>query len=254
MKDSDCKGADKFCFKQQCADTVKWVYIQGGKFNMGSTGYTNEKPVHEVNVGDFNITKTEVTVSQYGECVTKGVCTEPGIGKTHDNWDVAGRENHPVNDVYWNQADIFCKWKGGRLPSEAEWEYAASNGGKNKYPWGEETSTCEYGVMAIMGEEADGCGEDSTWPVCSKTAGNTSHGLCDMAGNVAEWVQDWYHDDYNGAPTDGSAWENPIGSNRVIRGGSLISFAGKGDLRATSRFYHSMPSNWGYSVGFRCAK
>ena len=96
-----------------------------------------------------------------------------------------------------------------------------------------------------------GCGRDSTWPVCSKLKGNTTHGLCDMAGNVWEWVQDWYHDSYNGAPTDGLAWESPTGSYRVNRGGSWNG--GAWGVRAANRYYGD-PRYRSVDLGFRLAR
>ena len=114
-----------------------------------------------------------------------------------------------MNCLDWQQAVDFCAWAGGRLPSEAEWEYAARSGGPSssyKYPWGNDAATCTY---AVMDDGGYGCGTGRTWSVCSKPAGNTSQGLCDMSGNVWEWVEDWYHGDYTGAPTDGSAWVSP---------------------------------------------
>jgi len=98
---------------------------------------------------------------------------------------------------------------------------------------------------------ADGCGRDSTWPVCSKPRGNTTQGLCDMAGNVWEWVQDWYHSSYDGAPTDGSAWETPAGSNRVIRGGSWYLSAR--DVRAANRLGYDPRLRY-VRLGFRLAR
>jgi formylglycine-generating enzyme required for sulfatase activity len=203
---------------------IEWVSIPGGSFMMGSVGGGyDEKPRHEVTVKAFELAKSEVTVAQYKACVDAGACGEPGT-EGYCNWGVQGRENHPVNCVNWEDAWAFSKWVGGRLPSEAEWEYAARSAGKNReYPWGDEAATCQ---RAVINDGGLGCGKDSTWPVCSKPGGNTEQGLCDMAGNVWEWAQDWYHDSYKGAPNDGSAWESPAGSGRVVRGGSWVSGAG----------------------------
>jgi formylglycine-generating enzyme required for sulfatase activity len=87
--------------------------------------------------------------------------------------------------------------------------------------------------------------------VCSKPAGNTDQGLCDMSGNVWEWVQDWYHDDYSGAPTDGSAWVSPSGTSRVIRGGSLFSYSDM--LRSAYRLMDD-PNGYSEALGFRCVR
>ena len=100
-----------------------------------------------------------------------------------------------------------------------------------------------------MNDGGSGCGLNRTWPVCSKPAGNTAHGLCDLAGNVWEWVQDWYHSDYNGAPSDGSAWESPIDIWRVLRGGSWTV----GDVRASYRGKNP-PDLQYFNQGFRCAR
>jgi formylglycine-generating enzyme required for sulfatase activity len=228
-----------------------WVTVCGGTFQMGSNdGDLDETPVHTVTVPSFEMLETEVTVAQYGECVDASVCTVPQSGGMYDNWGVAGRENHPVNKVDWNQATTFCTWIGGRLPSESEWEYAASNGaGENTYPWGDETATCDYAVMDDDTHTA-GCDTERTWPVCSKTAGNTSHGLCDMAGNISEWVQDWMHSDYTGAPSDGSAWDDS-GSYRVRRSSSFrVSAVGQ---RASYR-RSGTPSFKYNHLGFRCGR
>jgi iron(II)-dependent oxidoreductase len=222
---------------------------------MGSdTGDADEQPVHQVAVSAFDMTKTEVTVAQYYACVNEGSCTDPDDNTVFSscNWGQNDRDDHPVNCVDWYQASDFCAWAGGYLPSEAEWEYAARSGGQDiAYPWGNQTATCEYAVMETE-NSGDGCGQDRTWPVCSKVAGNTSQGLCDMAGNVYEWVQDWYHSDYHGAPIDGSAWEDPAGIARVIRGGSW----GAGDpeyMRASNRYSNS-PTIRYHNNGFRCGR
>jgi formylglycine-generating enzyme required for sulfatase activity len=164
--------------------------------------------------------RTEITVRQYGECVTAGSCTEPGTGP-NANWNDPGYEDHPVNYITWGQAVGFCTWAGGRLPSEAEWEYAARSEGQDiAYPWGDvpDPATCTH---AVMNEGGYGCATGRTMAVCSIEGGNTTQDLCDMAGNVAEWVQDKYNSNYTGAPTDGTAWE-ATGFNRVVRGGSFV--------------------------------
>ena len=220
---------------------------------MGSTsGTSNAKPVHSVTVPSFEMTETTVTVEQYEQCVNdSGACSVPSTSNTACNWGESGYEDHPVNCVYWQQAVDFCAWAGGRLPSESEWEYAASNGSdENTYPWGDDEATCNYAVMEDDTHTV-GCDTGRTWSVCSKTAGNTNHGLCDMAGNVWEWLEDWYHNDYTGAPTDGSAWLSPVDSTRVTRGGNFYGNAVF--QRAAYRTSVSPPSQYN-SLGFRCAR
>jgi len=248
---ADCEGYETTnCSGMQGGSTLTWVSIPGGTYEMGSMiGDSDEQPVHSVTVSGFEMTKTEVTVQQYRACVVAGACTAPPTGGSC-NWNEPGYEDHPVNCVDWSQAVTFCAWAGGRLPSEAEWEYAARSEGQDiEYPWGDDAATCTY---AVMGNGSTyGCGTGRTMAACSKPAGNTAQGLCDMAGNVWEWVEDWYHDSYAGAPSDGSAWTGPPGSARVLRGGSYYNFAVS--LRVASRNYHD-PSYQGHSLGFRCGR
>ncbi len=248
----------------QTTSAIKWVKIPGGSFMMGSqTGdaevgeESDEVPVHRVVIKPFQMAQSEVTVRQYKACVDAKACTPPDKGN-HCNWGVIGREDHPVNCVDWLQAKTFSEWVGGRLPSEAEWEYAARSAGKDQeYPWGNEEATCERAVMPRDGQ--DGCGKDSTWPVCSKPKGNTAQGLCDMAGNIREWTQDWWHDSYEGAPTDGSARENPSGESlqaRVNRGGDWQRVGVMADFRLSPylRSSHRNRDHYTYrfsDLGFR---
>ena len=214
---------------------MEWVTIAGGTFMMGSNrGDSDEKPVHRVTVSTFQMAKTEVTVGQYRACVKAGACTDhhlegyewPGQEFTKSkycNWGKRGRDDHPINCVDWHQANAFAKWAGGRLPTEAQWEYAARGGGRDrKYPWGDAKADCS---RAVMNDGGNGCGKNSTWPVCSKTRGNTEQGLCDMAGNVWEWCRDWYGSDYYGSSPSKDPVGPSTGSVRVIRGGSWRLFA-----------------------------
>jgi formylglycine-generating enzyme required for sulfatase activity len=232
--------------------SLQWIPIPGGTFDMGSTsGNSDEQPVHSVTVASFEMLQTEVTVAQYTECFAVGACTEPSTGSGWSNWGPSGRyENHPVNWLTWHQAVDFCRWAGGRLPSEAEWEYAARSAGQNiVYPWGDDLATCANTVM--LGDEGRrGCGTDRDWPVCSKPDGNTAQGLCDMAGNAPEQVQDWYHATYDGAPADGTAWEFPGGTERVVRGGNYAS--PPESVRAAVRW--KAPMNAMGFTSFRCVR
>ena len=249
---------------------VEWVPISGGTFLMGGpedTLYTNQLPIHEVTVPSFEITRTEVTAAQYRCCYLEGSCTEPQPpGYTPDtddpsaslencNWDLQEEDNRPINCVNWQQAVDFCAWAGGRLPSEAEWEYAARNQGQDvTYPWGEEEPSCDLCIMnEAMG--MPGCDEERTWDVCSKPAGNTGQGLCDMAGNVHEWIQDCYHTTYEGAPDDGSAWQTECDSESgivVLRSGSY--FNGMSNYFCTSSRSGGYGTDWSISVGYRCVR
>ena len=247
-----------------------WVRIPGGSFRMGSTeGSAYEKPVHGVQVSSFSLLKSEVTVGQYSACVKAGRCsaTHADDGSCYVLVDGSWKQGNlpgafrgkdqPVVCVDWTQARAFCTWAGGRLPSESEWEYAARSGGRAwKYPWGNEEATCSQAVMghakACTDSAPCGCGKNRTWPVCLKASGNSAHGVCDLAGNVWEWVEDCMHTSYTGAPSSGEAWtSNCSDSRRVGRGGGWLGVAGY--LRAASRGRRT-PGYRDYRLGFRCAR
>ncbi len=247
--DNDCDGdldcLDTDCGQDPACGPSDWVTIAGGTYDMGSNESSDEQPIHAVAIPTFEMWRTEVTVAQYEECFDDGACSEPTACGAYQNWGVAGREDYPVNCVDWAQAGTFCAWVGGRLPSESEWEYAARSGGlADTYPWGDTEPLCSLA-------NSYGCVGDS-WEVCSAPDGNTDHGLCDMSGNVYEWVQDWYHADYSGAPADGSAWEVPPGLLRVARGGSFE--CSQDHVRAAHRQAYYYPPYYHRVIGFRCAR
>ena len=225
---------------------IEWIKIDGGSFMMGSeNGDNDEKPIHMVSIKDFYMSKTEVTVGQYRSCVDVGVCSKPDSCNWTD--DIRDKEDHPINCVDWKQARRFAKWVGGDLPSEAQWEYASRSRGKEiKYPWTNTVPTCRIANYA-------GC-HGKTTPVCSKTAGNSTQGLCDMGGNVWEWVLDELHMSYHGAPNDDLGWcsnetcENQHAVSRIARGGSCYDNASY--LRSTARGYGSKTLR-DRGIGFR---
>ena len=218
--------------------------IPAGSFWMGCNESvdtqcgSDEKPYHEVMLSGYYIDRTEVTQSEFKKCVDAGECGTPDCG-----WDPTGDPDKPVVCVDWNDATAYCTWAGKRLPTEAEWEKAARGTDGRKYPWGNETATCDYAVMSVCPGDA--------MDVCSKSpAGDSPYGLCDMAGNVWEWVSDWYDSGYYTYSPALNPTGPVSGSYRVIRGGSFDF--NSGSLRASNR-YDGSPSV-GYGVlGFRCS-
>ncbi len=226
-----------------CPDET-WVLIEGGTFTMGNNdGENSEYPEHVVKISDFELMRTEVLACHYRQCVLDGVCPDQYNCGQID----AKKDEYPVYCIDYETAAVFCEWAGGRLPSESEWEYAARSRGKDiPYPWGDAAPDCERAVIAVV--DGDGCGTEDRWPACSKPAGNSEQGLCDMIGNVKERVADNYHGSYNGAPNDGTAW-NHNGVGAVFRGAAYYSSIPK-TLLATYR----TPTATNSATGFRCAR
>jgi formylglycine-generating enzyme required for sulfatase activity len=231
---------------------------------------TNDGPTRRIHLDWYYIDKHEVTVAQYRRCVKAGACTRPPKGKWC-NYNHPDREDHPVNQVTWYQARAYCAWAGKRLPTEAEWENAARGTGARRYPWGSAPPSCKRVIMAYNPKRyrppepapkvGPGCGRGTTWPVGSRApAGDSPYGLQDMAGNVKEWVWDWYHERYyRRSPT-----RNPRGPSRgkwkVVRGGSYTYDGGAIDSNGpgfwfltTSRGSNEPDRDVGVDMGFRCA-
>ncbi len=225
------------------------VYIKGGGFFMGCTEGdgecdSDEHPRHYVNVNSFWMDRYEVTASEYRKCVESGKCSKPGPDE-NCNWG-KGRDNHPINCVSLDQAKTYCEWMGKRLPTEAEWEYAA-RGGRNDwiYPWGNDISHNNANYLGVEGRDQ----WEDTSPIGSFDP--NGFGLYDMAGNVWEWVEDCENGRYNGAPVDGSAWLSGDCRWRVFRGGSWDY--DPRFLRVSDRYWWNQSVRDSY-FGFRCAR
>jgi len=229
------------------------VLIPGGTFEMGSPegeGEKDEHPKHEVVLDAYCMDRLEVTVQQYRRCVEEKKCTEPDKD-TGCNWDEAARDKHPVNCVAWEQADTYCRWRGGRLPTEAEWEYGARGSDGRMYPWGD----AEPGKQFCWNGEGNDLGKGNRQSTClvgSYPAGMSPFGLQDMAGNVYEWCQDLYGSYKKATDPMINPGNPPEDPQRVLRGGSWV---GGELLRMRAAFRGSVGvSRRNVSMGFRCAR
>jgi formylglycine-generating enzyme required for sulfatase activity len=228
--------------------------VPAGPFFMGCNAAVDsecgpeEKPSRRVELAGFMIDRYEVTVGDYQACVGTGSCTAPHPGDGC-NYGKGGRDDHPVNCVDWDQAYVYCAWLGKRLPTEAEWEKAARGIDGRKYPWGDSPEpTCEYAVMF----DESACGTRDTQPVGSRARGRGPYGVDDMAGNVWEWVADWYAASYYGVAADVDPQGPEAGVYRVIRGGSW-GMSYENYLRVSARWGREPAADFG-TIGFRCVR
>jgi formylglycine-generating enzyme required for sulfatase activity len=231
--------------------------IPGGEFVMGYEGplaaEPNEKPAHAVKIAPFWIDRTEVTVEDMRACIDRGSCTARlGSGPTC----TMGRLERkvPINCVPWTAADAYCRAVGKRLPSEAEWELAAGGGQEARFPWGSTPPSCAVAVTLVSNSSGVSCSVRGPAPVGTHPRGASSFGLEDMAGNVEEWVADWYADRYEMQLSQtGAAFPTgpAFGVAHVLRGGGWMSRPR--ETRVTARSWGSL-NEAGPNVGFRCAK
>jgi len=218
-----------------------WVTIPAGEFLIGGeNGEEDEKPVHTIYLDAYQIGKYEVTNRQYTQCVKAEICAgAPDVGEE--------KALHPAVNVTWYDAKTFCEWVGGRLPTEAEWEKAASWDAETEtkfvYPWGNDDPT-----SALLNYNLN---VGDTSPVGSYPDGANPYGLFDMAGNVWEWVNDWYDEIYYQI----SPSSNPLGPDssqgRVVRGGAW--HVSDNDVRSANRDW-AHPSDSVNIIGFRCSR
>jgi formylglycine-generating enzyme required for sulfatase activity len=261
------------------------VFIPAGEFLMGSPSGTNslpdEQPQRRVYLSGFYIDPYEVTNEDYARFVESTghrapENSNPASTLWADRRPLSGSERHPVVNVSWGDALAHCRWAGKRLPTEAEWEKAARGVDGRRYPWGnawdaslansasywagrtvEFANSTEWEAFWITGEGATIArekglkGEVLTLPVGSFPGGVNSYGLYDMAGNVAEWVQDWYDPNYYRSAPLSDPGGPERGAIKAMRGGSWLKPAIS--LRTSDRDWGVMDSRPS-GTGFRCAK
>jgi formylglycine-generating enzyme required for sulfatase activity len=255
------------------------VRVPAGKFQMGDPegkGQRDERPVRTVTLSGYCIDRTEVTVAAYEACVMAKGCapapltvawsrfTADAVKQLSRYCNRSDRPDHPINCVDWYQAAAYCKWVGKRLPTEAEWEYAARGSDGRTYPWGDEAPSPK--LMNACGSECVALGEhemqekreamydaDDGWattaPPGSVPAGASPFGALDMVGNVWEWTADWY------GPYSEAGETNPKGARtsmyRVLRGSGYLDSRPQ-EVRAANRLKNEPSNRWDFA-GFRCA-
>lgn len=214
------------------------VFVPPGEFIMGD---------NTVYLDSFWIDKTEVTNAMYARCVQSGLCSAPGTNSSRTRDSYFGNpefNNYPVVFVTWMDADKYCVWSGGRLPSEAEWEKAARGTDGRQYPWGDADPLGSDGLLNFQAQD--------TTQVGIFPNGASPYGALDMAGNVSEWVADWLDPDYYSHPPPSNPSGPGSGQYRVWRGGSWANTSPE-RIRTYSRT-GNLPTDSSGGIGFRCAR
>lgn len=238
-------------------DGMEMVYVPAGTFLMGSPegeGDKDEHPQHTMYLDAFWIDKTEVTNAQYQKCVIAGQCEQSSKSDDSD----FNQPDYPVVGVSWQDANAYCQWAGRRLPTEAEWKKAARGDDDRVYPWGNDfvgsklnycDTNCRGFLTFIWRDRKVDDGFGKTAPVGSYPAGASPYGALDMAGNVREWVADWYDGDYYSNSPSRNPTGPATGRRRVLRGGSWFNL--QFFVRAADRV-RDYPDFRGVDLGFRC--
>lgn len=225
------------------ADGMVQVLVPAGEFIMGTDeeGLAKSRPQRSVHLDAFWIDQTEVTNAAYAMCLEAGACPHPG-GNANPYFGKSKYDQYPVVYVSWDAADAYCRWAGGRLPTEAEWEKAARGTDGRDYPWGddppdESRANFDLNLGAPL-------------PATRYPLGASPYGALNMAGNVREWVADWFSRMYYRVAPSSNPTGPAQGDERALRGGSYLDDAR--ELRVFNRFEHP-PFSPGINRGFRCA-
>lgn len=221
------------------------TFVPGGPFDMGShQGESDELPIHQVRLDAFHIDRYEVTNARFRPCVEAGTCEPPkSCVYGQPTYGDEAKANHPVGCVSWSNAKTYCEWRGARLPTEAEWEKAARGTDERTYPWG--NGSPSRSLLNYNGNVG------ATTPVGSYPDGVSSYGLYDMAGNVWEWVADWYDQGYYARSPTVNPTGPASGEYRVLRSGAFND--GWTHVRAANR-NRDKPTGTADSLGFRCVR
>jgi formylglycine-generating enzyme required for sulfatase activity len=229
-------------------DGAPMVLVPGGEFWMGlpeGEGLDDEQPRHKVFLDIYYIDKYEVTSGRYAKFLSFTGWEKPL------NWDKVkfpDDANRPVVGVTWSDADAYCRITGRRLPTEAEWERAARGENERKFPWGDSRPKPSQALFGQMTQFS----YDILKPVGSYTSGEGPYGAFDQAGNVAEWVQDWYDGEYYREGPEKNPPGPKTGQYKMIRGGSWSDMPIY--LMSASRTSKLPPDTRNAFIGFRCAQ
>ena len=242
-------------------DGMVEVFVPGGSFQMGSTDDHWEQPVHTVVLTPYWIDQTEVTNRMYALFVSAGACLPPSTSRSYTRdryYGNASYDDYPVIWVSRESAAIYCAWAGRRLPTEAEWEYAAGGSEEYIYPWGNTfdgnvVNSCDTNCPQTWAVRGINDGYGDTAPVGTYPDGASPFGALDMAGNVEEWVADWWGRYPSTSQEDPQGPSEPSsGEFYVLRGGSWA--LGERFITTTSRENNDPASVNQFFVGFRCAR
>ncbi|MEW5938994.1 MAG: SUMF1/EgtB/PvdO family nonheme iron enzyme, partial [Chloroflexota bacterium] len=250
-------------------DGMTMMYVPAGSFTMGISAdqalvecqktrgecfrgwFADEEPAHVVELDAYWMDQTEVTNAMYALCVNAGACKPPRQTTSNAVDDYFGNPeyaDYPVVFINWSQANAYCQWTGTRLPTEAEWEKAARGTDERLYPWGNTAPSCS--LMNFNPFNGDSC-KDDTSAVRDYPAGQSPYQIFNLAGNVYEWVMDWYDPNYYA----NSPSHNPQGPSdgiaKVLRGGSW--YFDEDFARATYRYRQDRYYYFSFT-GFRCVQ